>query len=64
MNKKTVLFGILFLFVCLFAAPAVKADAANFTIEKYHVDMKVTKQNTYRMEETIVVHFSSSYIKT
>ena len=59
MNKKTVLFGILFLFVCLFAAPAVKADAANFTIEKYHVDMKVTKQNTYRMEETIAVHFSS-----
>lgn len=59
MNKKTVLFGILFLFVCLFVAPAVKADAANFTIEKYHVEMKVTKQNTYRMEETIAVHFSS-----
>ena len=59
MNKKTVLFGILFLFVCLFAAPAVKADAANYTIQKYHVDMKGTKQNTYRMEETIAVHFSS-----
>lgn len=59
MNRKTVFWGILFLFVCFFATPAVKAEAANFTIQKYHVDMKVTRQNTYRIEESIAVRFSS-----
>lgn len=49
------------LFVCVlffFAAPAVTASARDYTIESYHVDMKVTVQNTYRIEETIKVNFN------
>lgn len=47
-----------FLFLlCLFATPAVRASARDYTIESYHVDIKVTVQNTYRIEETIKVNF-------
>lgn len=47
------------MFLCFVSVPAGKAKAANFTIQKYHVDMKVTKQNTYRITETILVRFIS-----
>ncbi len=60
MNRKVFFGGILLLFVCFLAAPSVEAEAANFSIQKYHVDMKVTKQNTYRIQETLSVHFYSS----
>lgn len=60
MNKKIFFLSLLLLFVGFFAVAPAEAEAANFTIEKYHVNMKVTKQNTYRIEETILVDFQSS----
>lgn len=59
MKKRIVLGGLLLLFLCFAAVPAGEAKAANFNIQKYHVDMKVTKQNTYRITETIGVRFIS-----
>lgn len=44
-------------FLSLFAAPSIKASVSDFTIESYHVNMKVTVQNTYQIEETIKVNF-------
>lgn len=51
--------GLFMLFLCVLAAPPGEAKAANFIIDKYDVNMKVTKQNTYRIEETILVNFFS-----
>lgn len=51
--------GFFLLLLCFLAAPPGEAKAANFIIRKYDVSMKVTKQNTYRIEETILVNFSS-----
>lgn len=45
------------MFLCFVAVPTGKAKAANYNIRKYHVDMKVTRQNTYRITETIVINY-------
>ena len=37
----------------------MNAKAANFTIDKYEVNMKVTKDNTYQIKEHIEVNFKS-----
>lgn len=57
MRRRVILGGLLLLFLCFVSVPAGKAKAANFNIQSYHVDMKVTKQNTYRITETIKVRF-------
>ena len=42
----------------LVMAGSVKARAASaFDITKYHVDMKVTKDNVYKITETFEVNF-------
>lgn len=55
--KRMIRVALLVCFLSLFAAPRVRASVTDFTIESYHVDMKVTAQNTYRIEETINVNF-------
>lgn len=56
--KRKIFIGSFFLLFCfLFVVPAVEAKALDYTIEKYQVDMKVTKQNTYRIQETITTNF-------
>lgn len=55
--KKIIRMGVLLFFLGFFFAPEIQAKAYDFTIEKYHVDMKVTKQNTYRITEQIKVDF-------
>lgn len=55
--KKIIRLILLVCFLSLSAAPAIKASVSDFTIESYHVDMKVTVQNTYQIEETIKVNF-------
>ncbi len=54
---RRIRYFLLLLLLCLFASPAVSASARDYTIESYHVDMKVTIQNTYHIEETIKVNF-------
>lgn len=51
--------GIVFLILLfsLFLVPDIEAKAYDYTIESYNVDMKVTKQNVYRITETIAVNF-------
>lgn len=51
------LVGLFLLMICFLATPPSEAKAANFIIKKYDVNIKVTKQNTYRIEETILAHF-------
>lgn len=59
MKIKSFLFiGIMFIFSFFIAAP-MNAKAANFTIKKYQVNMKVTKDNTYQIKEHIVVNFKT-----
>lgn len=57
MKRRVLLYGLLLVFCCLFAIPAVEAKAADYLITQYNVDMKVTKQNTYRIQETITTYF-------
>lgn len=57
MKRRVLLYGLLLVFCCLFAIPAVEAKAADYLITQYNVDMKVTKQNTYRIQETITTNF-------
>lgn len=51
MKRKVLFYSFLLLFCCFFAMPAVEAKAADYLITGYDVDMKVTKQNTYRIKE-------------
>lgn len=52
---RSLLFTVfLFLFVLF---PGQKAAAEDFTIEQYHVDMKVSQRNVYYIQETIKVNF-------
>ena len=44
--KKFLCIGFLTLFFGLFIMPTNEAKAYDYTIDSYHVDMKVTKQNT------------------
>lgn len=55
--KKFLCIGFLTLFFGLFIMPTNEAKAYDYTIDSYHVDMKVTKQNTYQISETIQVNF-------
>lgn len=55
--KKIVRLIFFVCFLCLYAAPSARAGVSDFTIESYHVDMKVIVQNTYHIEETIKVNF-------
>lgn len=57
MKKRGIFIGFFLMLVCFFAAPTIKADAYAYTIEKYHVDVKVKKQKIYHIEETIHVTF-------
>lgn len=57
MKRKVLFYSFLLLFCCFFAMPAVEAKAADYLITGYDVDMKVTKQNTYRIKETITTKF-------
>lgn len=58
--RKLVKIGLLVFFLCFLCAPAMQAKAYDYTIDAYHVDMKVTKQNTYRITEQIKVNFNYS----
>lgn len=57
MKQFLTMFALVF-FLCLAACPALEAKAYDFTIDSYHVDMKVTKQNTYRVTEKLKVNFN------
>lgn len=56
--KGFLLAGVFIVLSLFFAAP-MNAKAANFTIDKYEVNMKVTKDNTYQIKEHIEVNFKS-----
>lgn len=56
--KSFLLAGVFIVLSLFFAAP-MNAKAANFTIDKYEVNMKVTKDNTYQIKEHIEVNFKS-----
>lgn len=56
--KKLLKIGFLALFLGLFLVPMTEAKAYDYTIDAYHVDMKVTKQNTYQITEVIKVNFN------
>lgn len=58
--KRLFKIGFFVFFLGLLFAPSVQSKAYDFTIEKYHVDMKVTKQNTYQITERINVHFAAA----
>lgn len=50
--------ALIVFFLGFFCMPVISSQAASdFTIESYHVDMKVTKQNTYQITEKIDVFF-------
>nr|MBP3598110.1 DUF2207 domain-containing protein [Eubacterium sp.] len=57
MKIQIILTPIIFALACLFLAPPAKADSSKFTIEKYHVRIAVTKENTYEIQEKIMVNF-------
>lgn len=59
MKIKSFLFAGVFIILSLFFAAPMNAKAANFTIDKYEVNMKVTKDNTYQIKEHIEVNFKS-----
>lgn len=54
---KRIIRILLLALLTLFSAPAARAGVGDFTIEGYHVDIKVTAQNTYRIQETVKVNF-------
>lgn len=58
--KQLLKIGALICFLCFMCAPVMEAKAYDFTIDSYHVDMKVTKQNTYRVTEKLTVNFNRS----
>ena len=51
MKIKSFLLAGVFIVLSLFFAAPMNAKAANFTIDKYEVNMKVTKDNTYQIKE-------------
>ena len=53
MKIKSFLLAGVFIVLSLFFAAPMNAKAANFTIDKYQVNMKVTKDNTYQIKEHI-----------
>ena len=57
MNKQWSIL-IFLLFAMFFQAPDAQAKAEKFVIEKYHVRVIVTKENTYCVQEEITVNFS------
>lgn len=57
MKQFLTMFALVF-FLCLMGSPALEAKAYDFTIDSYHVEMKVTKQNTYRVTEKLKVNFN------
>ena len=59
MKIKSFLLAGVFIVLSLFFAAPMNAKAANFTIDKYEVNMKVTKDNTYQIKEHIEVNFKS-----
>jgi len=54
---RGILIGFLLAVLCLFSPSVAKADSGKFVIEKYHVRVNVTKQNTYQVQEKIAVKF-------
>lgn len=60
MNRRKSVWVVLILFCCLFMAPAKAAKAASYNIQKYEVDMLITRENTYQIQEKITVFFESS----
>lgn len=61
MKKRGILIGFFLLLAFFFLAPTMDASAYGYTIEKYHINIRVTTQNIYQIEETISVHFNQSY---
>ena len=55
--KRLIQIFVFSLLIAFSTAPSVNAGVGDFTIEGYHVDIKVTAQNTYRIQETIQVNF-------
>ncbi|MCI8793091.1 MAG: DUF2207 domain-containing protein [Eubacterium sp.] len=55
--KRLIQIFVFSLLIAFSTAPSVNAGVGDFTIEGYHVDIKVTAQNTYRIQETIKVNF-------
>lgn len=57
MRLQRSLFVLILFLACVFVAPTVKAGSSKFVIEKYHVRINVTKENTYQIQEKITVNF-------
>lgn len=55
--KKFIKIGLFVFFFHLFLTPSLQAKAYDFTVDAYQVDIKVTKQNTYRITERITANF-------
>lgn len=61
--KRIIKAGIFTFLLCLLCMPMIQTKAAtgyDYVITDYHVDMKVTKQNTYQITEIIQVFFNKS----
>ncbi len=58
MKLQRILYTVIIMLACMSWAPSVKADSSKFTIEKYHVNITVTKENTYKIQEKITVNFT------
>lgn len=56
--KKLLQIVFVLSFFCLSGTSVAQAKSNDFTITGYQVDMKVTKQNIYRITEKIAVNFS------
>ena len=55
--KRLLKIGFFVLFLGVLFAPSIQSKAYDFTIEEYHVNIKVTKQNTYQITEGLRVNF-------